>query len=82
MRKQKMDLSEKATCQDKLKKIITKLIKNSGITTVEYQLDYLRKHPDMKLPTRLNYKETIRMYELSVEDYKKDYSKKNYGDNK
>lgn len=75
MRKQHMDLSEKNEYQLQLKKLITKLIKYSGITTVEYQLDYLRKHPDMKLPTKLNYRETIRMYELSVEDFKKEYSK-------
>ena len=72
-----MDLSEKNEYQLQLGKIIAKLIRSAGIAAVEYQIQYLRSHPELELPTKLNHRETVRQYELGIEDFKKQYSKNN-----
>lgn len=78
MRKQDIDLIEKNECQLQLSKIIAKLIKSSGIVAAEYQIQYLKDNAEMVLPTNLNHRETVRQYELAVEDFKRDYQKKQF----
>jgi hypothetical protein len=59
-----------------LQKKILKCIADGGLAAAEYQIQYLVNHPKTVLPTVLNYKETLRMYQLTVSDYKKKLEKK------
>lgn len=76
MATQRIAVEYKEKMQIVLKNKILKCIADSGLIAAEYQIEYLVNHPKAALPTVLNYKETLRMYQLTISDYKKMLEKK------
>lgn len=74
--KQHITIEERQQAQEQLKKLVTNLIRSS-ITAAELQLDHMIKHTNIRLPTCLNYRETIREISLIIEEYKSKKLKQN-----
>ncbi len=68
MRKQNLAIEYKEACQAKLKKIILQVVKKEGLYAAKYQIEWLEDHPGTMLPTSLNHRETLRIYQLTLED--------------
>lgn len=75
MRKQNIFIEEKEKAQLILKLKILKLIATTGLAATEYQIDHLVANCKMRLPTILNHRETVRIYQLTVADYKRELEK-------
>lgn len=69
-RKQKIEPTHRELCQKQLKKIMMQLIRKSGLLSAEYQVQWLADHPAADLPTDLNHRETVREYQLLIQEYK------------
>lgn len=69
-RKQNIHQEERDRCQKQLKKLMLRVIKNSGLLAAEYQIQWLSDHPKADLPTSLNHRETVREYWLIIKEYK------------
>jgi len=69
-RKQNIALGEKEKCQLTIKGIINRAIRQHGLRAIELQFNYLKENNKQQLPTPLNYRETVRLYELFINDYK------------
>jgi hypothetical protein len=75
-KKQKPLLSEKESAQVQLKKLINGIINGKGLRTAELQTEFLLTNKRTPLPTTLNHKETLRIYQLTIQDYKNKLIKK------
>ncbi len=75
MRKYIIHIDYREKAQEILKRKILNSIKKIGLHATEYQIEYLVSNIKTKLPTALNHRETIRIYQLTLDAYKKDLLK-------
>lgn len=74
--KNKLPLTEKEAAQAQLKRLISGIIHNKGLRTAELQTEFLLTNKKTPLPTILNHKETVRIYQLTIQDFKNKLTKK------
>jgi len=72
----KTPLSERESAQADLKKRMNGIINGKGLRTAELQVNFLLLNKKTPLPTMLNHKETLRIYQLTIQDYKNKLEKK------
>lgn len=70
MRKQNIHPDYRESAQAALRLRILKLINENGLTAAEYQVEFIAHNPKAVLPTVLNHRETVRIYQLTIIEYK------------
>lgn len=69
-------LPKKEAAQAELKKRMNGILNGKGLRTAELQVSFLLLNKKTPLPTYLNHKETLRIYQLTIQDYKNKLEKK------
>ncbi len=75
-KKPKPALSEKEAAQAQIKKLMNGIINGKGLRTAELQVEFLLLNKKTPLPTSLNHKETLRICQLTIQDFKNKLIKK------
>lgn len=70
-------LIDQERAQEVCKNKILNTISRCGLLAAEYQLKFLIDHPRTMLPSTLNHKETVRIYQLTITEYKNKLNESN-----